>query len=312
MNYGELVSRALRITWENRYLWFFGFFVGSGFSPPSFNFQYSSDFGDSKAFAADFGTVSSLGPVEIGLVAGAVLVLFVALILLALISQGGLADSVAAIDRGEARSFGSTWRAGRANIWHVFKVGVLIFLIALAGLILIGVPLGGITFAVFTSTEDLVARIVTGVTAGLLAIVALIVLGSLVSIVNQFAVRRIVLEGGGARDAIRFGYRLFRSRVGTSLLVFLLAIAIAIGALLALFIAAALVGLVLGLPAIGLLIAGLQTAAIVAGGVALLILLPLMLAAAGAVGTFGHAYWTLAYLRLTARAPAPPSVPAVP
>jgi hypothetical protein len=29
-----------------------------------------------------------------------------------------------------------------------------------------------------------------------------------------------------------------------------------------------------------------------------LILLPLLLVATGAIGTFSHAYWTLAYLRL--------------
>ena len=33
-----------------------------------------------------------------------------------------------------------------------------------------------------------------------------------------------------------------------------------------------------------------------------LILLPLLLVATGAIGTFSHAYWTLAYLRLTPEA----------
>ena len=35
-------------------------------------------------------------------------------------------------------------------------------------------------------------------------------------------------------------------------------------------------------------------------------LLPLLLAVSGAAGTFGHAYWTLAYLRLTAPAETAP------
>jgi small subunit ribosomal protein S18 len=30
MNYGDLIRDAIRVTWHNRYLWFFGFFVGLG------------------------------------------------------------------------------------------------------------------------------------------------------------------------------------------------------------------------------------------------------------------------------------------
>ena len=30
MNYGEIITSAFRITLHNRYLWFFGFFVGLG------------------------------------------------------------------------------------------------------------------------------------------------------------------------------------------------------------------------------------------------------------------------------------------
>jgi hypothetical protein len=37
------------------------------------------------------------------------------------------------------------------------------------------------------------------------------------------------------------------------------------------------------------------------------ILVPLLLVATGAIGTFSHAYWTLAYLRLTAPPTAAPS-----
>ncbi len=310
MNYGELVSSAFRITWENRYLWFFGFFVGSGFSFPSGNFNYGGDFGDKQASAADFGSVASLGGIEIALIA-VVTVLIIAFILLSFLSEGGLTDSVAAISRGERRSFAPTWRAGRANMWRVFKVVVLAFLITIAGLLLIGGPLAGITIAIFNGTEDLVARIITGITVGLIALVALIVLGSALSIVVQLGLRHVVLEQSGAREAIRSGYRLFRARLGPAVLVFLLAIALAIGVVIALILALLLVGLVLAIPAIALFAGGGETAGFIAAGVAALILIPLFVTAAGAIGAFQHAYWTLAYLRLTATAPAPPSVPAV-
>ena len=59
-------------------------------------------------------------------------------------------------------------------------------------------------------------------------------------------------------------------------------------------------GLVLFIPTIALAVAGYSTAAIIAGVIAGVILVPLLLVATGAIGTFSHAYWTLAYLRLTA------------
>jgi hypothetical protein len=67
------------------------------------------------------------------------------------------------------------------------------------------------------------------------------------------------------------------------------------------------VGLVLFIPTIALAVAGISTGAWIAGGIALIILIPLLLVATGAIGTFSHAYWTLAYLRLTAPPTAAPS-----
>ena len=43
----------------------------------------------------------------------------------------------------------------------------------------------------------------------------------------------------------------------------------------------------------------MTTAAVITGVVAGAILLPIVLAAFGAIGAFFHSYWTLAYLRLT-------------
>jgi hypothetical protein len=49
MNYGELLSETFRITWRNRFLWFFGFFVGGA------SFNVPSNFGKQ---GAPFGPTS--------------------------------------------------------------------------------------------------------------------------------------------------------------------------------------------------------------------------------------------------------------
>ena len=114
MNYGNLLSEAFRITWRNRFLWFFGFFVGgASFNLPSTNFGGQRD--------VPFGSPS--GPLRwvsenliLFLVTVGVLVVVLALvfIVLAMIAHGALAESVAALHRGEGRRFGSAWRTGTA------------------------------------------------------------------------------------------------------------------------------------------------------------------------------------------------------
>jgi hypothetical protein len=72
-------------------------------------------------------------------------------------------------------------------------------------------------------------------------------------------------------------------------------------AAITLLLAVAIVGLVLFLPTILLIVADYTTAAIVMGVLAGLILVPLVLVVTAALGTFSHAYWTLAYLRISGR-----------
>lgn len=113
-------------------------------------------------------------------------------------------------------------------------------------------------------------------------------------------------NGGGGftpngPDSFRRGFGLFRRNLGRSLLVWLISLGLSLGVGIALLISALIVGLILFLPTIALGLAGYSTAAIATGAVAALILLPLFLVASGAVGTFNHAYWTLAYLRLAPR-----------
>ncbi|HLL40034.1 MAG TPA: hypothetical protein VK357_10265 [Rubrobacteraceae bacterium] len=127
------------------------------------------------------------------------------------------------------------------------------------------------------------------------------------SIIVQFALREIVVGRERVFGSIGSGYRLFRHNLGKSLLLWLIQLALALGAGIALLILIIVLGLILFLPTIILAVMEYATAATVAGIVAALILLPLILVASGALETFSHAYWTLAYLRLVA----PPEATAV-
>jgi hypothetical protein len=227
------------------------------------------------------------------------LVLFLVFLALVVISNGGLADSVAAIDGGQRRGFGSTWRAGASKFWRVLGYYILFFLIGLALLITIAAPLGLVVTAVFLGTEATGARVVAVVLGALVAIPLLIIVFVSLSIIAQFALREIVIRGQRVIASIGGGWRIFRQNLGRSILVWLIQIALIIVATIALLVAGAAVGLILFLPTILLSVADLTTAAIVTGIIAGLILLPFLIIAAAVLGTFHHAYWTLAFLRIT-------------
>ena len=175
---------------------------------------------------------------------------------------------------------------------------LLVALIGLAGLLVLAVPLGLILLAVFALSGSEAVVIAVAIPLGIIALLVLIVAGLALQVVSQLATRELVLDGGRAVDSLKSGYTLARANLKTAILVGLLALAIGLVAAIVFVVGVLLVGLVLAIPAIILAISEMGSAAIVAGVVAGVILLPLFLAAAGALGTFQHSYWTLAYLRL--------------
>ena len=318
MNYGDLIGDAFRITLRNRYLWFFGFFAGgsTGFNVPTnipsgagnFNpddFQQSST-EVSALTAAQVGQGLGYGVIIAGLVV-VVLILALFFIFMAVVSQGALADSVAAVDRGDRRGFGSTFRSGLGNFWRVLGYIVVFFLIAIGLFLVIGIPVALLIGGTFVATQSVGARIIVAVVVGLLALLALIVVFVPLSIIGQYALREIVVRRERVLGSVGSGYAIFRRNIGRSLLILLIQFGLSIGIAIAFLLALLIVGLVLALPAIALAVAGSTTGAIIAGVIAAVILLPFLLVATGAIGTFSHAYWTLAYLRLTAPPTTSPS-----
>jgi hypothetical protein len=312
MNYGDLIRDAFRITLHNRYLWFFGFFAGgtgTNFvgNVPSGGSNFNFD-NFRRSGAGLFGLTAQVGQglSETALILGiVVVVLVIALffIILAIISQGALADSVAALDRGEGRRFGSAFTSGMGNFWRVLGYYVVFFLIALGLLMVIAIPVALLIGGTFAATQSTGVRVSVAVVVGILGILLLIVVFIPFSIVGQYALREIVVRRERVLGSVGSGYGLFRHNIGRSLLLWLIQIGLAIGIGIAFILLLLIVGLILFIPTIALAVAGYSTAAIIAGVIAGLILLPLLLVATGAIGTFSHAYWTLAYLRLTPETP---------
>ena len=301
MSYGELIRNAFRITLRNRYLWFFGFFVGGLYGTN----VVSNIPADDRNFGPGFGRtgVGAQFPFEnTALIVGLVLLtllLFLAFIVLFLISAGGLVDGVYALDRGEARRFSSTFRAGTSWFWRVLGFYVLYFLISLVLLVMVVLPLGLLVAGTFAVTDSTTARVVLGVLAALAAFLLIIILLVTLSIVVEFALREIIIRGSGVFGSFGRGLNVFLGNLGKSLLVWLINIGLRIVTWIAVGLALLVVGLVLFLPTIILTTQELSTAALVTGIIAGIVLLPIIIVISAALGTFFHSYWTLAYLRIT-------------
>lgn len=300
-SYGDVIRDAFRISWRNKFLWFFGFFAAGGAFNVSSNFtNVPTDFsGGLPPWIQNNLTAIIVTAVVVAVV------LTLAVIFLYLVSVGGLSESVAAIDRGEERRFGSTFRAGLSNFWRVLLQIILLFLIGagltVAILLLAGLPI----LLTFLLTESLTARIVVGILFGLLAILLFIVVFVPYGVVGQYALRALVVDRSGIAGGIRDGYGLFRRNIGKSLLVWLINLGIGLGVGVATLIATLLLGLILFLPAILLGVSEATTGAIVAGVFGAILLLPILVLLGAATGTFFHAYWTIAYVRLTGGGSAP-------
>jgi membrane-anchored glycerophosphoryl diester phosphodiesterase (GDPDase) len=310
LNYGDIIRDTFWITLRNRYLWFFGFFAGGGAgsfnytSPPSdsggdFEARDLRDLDTALALALQEGRRWALDNLTlIAVVAAIALLIFLLYFALSLISTGALAESVAAIDRGENRRFSSAWRVGISNFWRLLGLAVIFFLIWAGLLLILGLPMA----LLFSSgaADSIVSRALAVFTAVSVAILLVAVVFIPLGIVGQFALRGLVVRGERVFASIRGGYRTFRQNLGRSLLLWLIQVVIAIGAGIALVIAALIAGFVLFVPVIILAVAGSSTGALVAGVVAGLILVACFIVVTAFLGTFNHSYWTLAYLRLTA------------
>lgn len=328
MNYGALIGDSLRLTLRNRYLWFFGFFAGGTGTNFTFNAPSNVRNVPDGLENLDPGSValSTASPALLLQTGGGTVALVVALALLglllalvvvalALISHAGLVRGVAALERDEApaeRRFAATWRSGVNGMWRVLGLGVLLFLLGLGLLLAVALPAGVGIALVFGLTQSVAARVLVTVLLSLVAVALLVAIFIPLFIIWQLALRRTLLAGDRITGSIGGGYGMFRRNLGRSLLVWLIGLVVGFGLGIALLVAAAIVGFLLFLPTIILAVAEITTAAIVTGAIAGVILLALFVVASGALGTFGSAYWTLAYLRLETPEPRTEAAPAAP
>ncbi|MBO0683321.1 MAG: hypothetical protein J2P45_09215 [Candidatus Dormibacteraeota bacterium] len=322
MQYGELITRSFTIAWRHRYLWLLAILGGA-------------DVGSCSPFRGNTGTqtfnpgtpqqVGQFLQQNLGLVLAAILVALVlalAWFLLSCVTTGALVRASAEHDAERPFGLGWAWRTGLGNFWSILGLKLIQVLLTLAALavvsalvlfgvlLIIGIPPGGAS-----GTQ---AGGVALVVAGAFLLVVLIPLSILAGIVFIVATRSVVLEQRRVGAALRRSLGLLRDRFGRTLLVWLLQVALSIGAGIVLAVPLLIVGGIAAGVIGGAAAGGGTSAAVVAGVPFGLLVLVLLIVVVGAVNAYFSTYWTLAFRRLELDPPPqavawpgyPPSPPA--
>jgi hypothetical protein len=299
MNYGEIVSRALAISWRHKYLWLMALLAGEGigFSLPSFQQGRRSNNGRPFSNVSYDQITSWIGAhvtllVTIGV---GVLIVAIVLFLISVIANGAVVRGAAEHDADRPFGLRAAWRSGLGTFWPVLGVKLislvvwLVVLAAIASLALVAFMAG--------SRSNVPLAVATGLTAGFLLLLSF-PFGVVFGVAIRLAMRAVVLDGSPSLAAIRRGFHLIRWRFGRLALVWLLAVVC--GLLGGVIVAAAAVIVALPLAAItaGSYVAGGIGVAIGVGVVLAIVWAVVALTLSAAVDAFVSTIWTLAYARL--------------
>lgn len=303
MDYFEIIKKAASITWKHKYLWVLGFIValagGGGNFSNSFNYNSgNADFSKAGQGLSDFYAAYLVIIIFIAAIAALVgLVIWVASIM----AQAGLVGSVDRIEQGETPSLAEAFRIGAGHFWRVLGLNILVGLIVFVMVMIVVVPFGIIIWAVTAKGLDnsaITATFVCVILALIIAILLATVAAVFLSVAAIYAVRLIVLEKSGVFAALRGGFALMKKKKGPTFVTFLLVMVISAlaGSVLA------IPGLLIGIPAVVMMIGGLAANNIGLVTMAIFGLLLSSLVVAffnGVLEVYRSGVWTLTFRELT-------------
>lgn len=285
MEYGNIIKKAWSITWDNKHLWFFGFFAAMGGGG-----NYSGLFDRDHPAGTISGMMRDWALSHLGLMAllvAAAAILFVVLIAVHLISRGGLISSFSQICRLQPGNFEMTLGYGLKYFWRILGIEILYGLAVFLTSALTILPLGAMIIWGGGGAK------LVGITLLVLLALPLIVIIFGFGIWANFSYQIAVLEDKRVLESIREAGRLLGETIGRSALLGL----IIIGLEVAFWVAMTAGLMALAVPFIILGMINLWVG-LVPG---ILVGLPLLLLVVAAYGTFASGYWTLAYLELAGK-----------
>ncbi|HEV8596989.1 MAG TPA: hypothetical protein VGR23_04640 [Candidatus Dormibacteraeota bacterium] len=298
MPYIDIVWRSFRISWNHKYLWLIALFSGEGGGGFNFNAsQPASGQGQPPDFAAFQTQVTTWINEHIGLIVALVilwLVLIVAFFILAAVCEGATVRASAEHDAERPFRLGLAWQAGVQTMWAMIRFRLLLIAIGLPLLILFVVYATAVVIAIVNQNA---ASIFPLLFSGVLLVAAAIPYALYVFFLDRLGTRALVLEQLGARSSIVRAHRLLFKRIGRSLLIWVIALAVGIVVGILVAVAFGIVAIPFAIVAVGLFVAHSNAFWPLAVLFAI-ILVPISLVVGGFLAAVSSTYWTLAFRRL--------------
>ncbi|PIE81215.1 MAG: hypothetical protein CSA11_05440 [Chloroflexi bacterium] len=310
MDYGEIITRAWRITWNNKFLWVLGFLAAltGGSSNNSFGRSISeSQFMDNPQAAAQVGALVMLLVCVVGIIG---LILWV----LSMIGRGGLIDGVNRIDDGQKVTLGEAFNAGVKAFWRLVGIYLLAYLplilvsVVATGLLIILIG-GFVTASEFLQNPEEIGAAMGGSIGGIglcicLLMCTLIPISIILTMITEFASRSTIIHKTGIIESLSHGWRIFKNNFVSIILLGI--ILFVLGLLIIGMISAVMVPLSFAamIPVFTTLsnnnnVGGMGLAYLGISAMCLSVLLALLMSV---FQTWGSAVWTLAYKEFTSKA----------
>ncbi len=223
INYLDILKKSWQITWNNKYLWWFGLFMALGSGGANFNFSFNKSNWNNKAETSQKAQeiANFIGQHSGWIMAGLSLlvVLIIIFLILKIIGQIGIIKSADNIERGKEPNFSSGLKEGRKYFWKIFFTGLLIGLFILATIIVLFLPVASLFY---------LKSFIIGAITALLAVVIFIPLLVLASFIKIYSYIYIILGNLSVRSALENAYRTFRDNLLSSVIMGLIFIPIVI------------------------------------------------------------------------------------
>ncbi|HEY62882.1 MAG TPA: hypothetical protein G4N95_09565 [Anaerolineae bacterium] len=312
MDIGEILTRAWKIIWKFKILWLFGIFAscgqysggsGGGSTGGSHNSPSNLYTGNvnlpprlklfiqqASTFFSNIETWQIIFLVSLAFIG--LFILWLIAISLRTIGNTGLVVGTLKAEKGtESLRFGDLFKSSLPFFWRVLGLNILINLVVIVASLLLVIPL-----IIFT-----IGTLGIGLLCLLPIICILIPIGYLAQIYIIQANNALILENLGIFDSLSRGWIFFKENIGNMIVMGLI-----------LFIGAGFLGLLIALPIlfvtipviIGFVagasaeISQLVVGTLLAGGLCLVIYLPILILLQGILKAYTRTAWALTYLRL--------------
>jgi hypothetical protein len=294
INYLEIFKKAWGITWNNKYLWWFGLFVGTG----SIGLNFNSGLGKGNSSQSISGEVGSKISEFIGhnfiwiAITGAVILILVLIFLvLGVLSYAGLLKSVNATLKNEKIGFWKGLRIGKQYFWKMVMLGFLISLTVLGIVVILSVP---VIFLFYLKSYILAVLILIG------AILIFIPVIILISFIGKYSRFYLILSDLNIKSSLENGYQLFRKNMAASIIMGLLFIPVGILSGIVLIIAVLVLALIFVIMGLILYFLLSKVGIIITVILGLMALIPLIFLFRAIYSTFCHTSWFLFFREIAA------------